>query len=171
MDNFDPKQASTVAKIKKLIPILLSFEFIRFAVTGTLGVITDETIFIIMKYVTNAQPDSFMLFILPVFGYAAAVIQNYLINHYWSFRPKTAGRHASFKSFLNFLVISLISLVPRQIVYWLMPHIFTNGTMAPTIANLFGIMAGMITNYIGCKFIVFRFKDEEPKKIEAKEEK
>ena len=159
--------------LKEVYKALTKFQFMRFCVTGSLGVITDALIYHIFLWLFNVNAgkerttmDTFLLFILPVFGYLAAVIQNYLINHFWTFGKETENHRASFQLFFKFFAVSLFSLVPRYAFYTFL-LIFNNIT--PDLANIGGIAAGMFTNFFGSKFVVFRFRDEV-KRIEPKEE-
>ncbi len=162
--------------LKDVFTALTKFQFMRFCVTGSLGVITDAVIYHVFLWLLHVNAgkdrttaDTILLFILPVFGYVAAVIQNYLINHLWTFKKETAEHRISIKLFGKFFAVSLFSLIPRYAFYTFL-LIFNNIT--PDLANLGGIAAGMFTNFFGSKFVVFRFRDEAVKRIEEpKEEK
>lgn len=147
---------------KPFIKKLLSNQFIKFCVTGGLGVITDAGIYFILVRVLDARDSYFVLKFIWIFGYIAAVIQNYLINHFWTFSDQTKELRISAKAFVKFLVVSLISLVPRYIVYMLVLSYGGEKVMfVPDLANLSGIVAGTIVNFLGSKFIVFKETDDE----------
>lgn len=160
--------------LKDVFTALTKFQFMRFCVTGSLGVITDAVIYHVFLWLLNVNAgkdrttvDTILLFILPVFGYLAAVIQNYLVNHFWTFGKETENHRISLHLFFKFFAVSLFSLIPRYAFYTFL-LIFNNIT--PDLANIGGIAAGMFTNFFGSKFVVFRFREEEPKKIEPKDE-
>ena len=161
--------------LKDVFNALTKFQFMRFCVTGSLGVITDAVIYHVflllfnvdLNKATRTTTDTILLFILPVFGYLAAVIQNYLVNHFWTFGKETENHRISFQLFFKFFAVSLFSLIPRYAFYTFL-LIFNNIT--PDLANIGGIAAGMFTNFFGSKFVVFRFKDEVEKRIEPKDE-
>lgn len=135
---------------------LLSTQFVKFCITGGLGLITDAGIFHLIK-VSFSVENWLLLNIIPVFGYSAAVIQNYIINHFWTFHSQTVNIQLSKDAFIKFLSVSLISLVPRYIVYNLVLGAFTSQSgFVPDIANLSGIIAGTLVNFLGSKFIVFK---------------
>ena len=157
--------------LKGVFDALTKFQFMRFCFTGGLGVITDAVIYHVFLWLFHVNSgnerttvDTILLFILPVFGYMTAVIQNYLINHFWTFGKETENHSASLKLFGKFFAVSLFSLIPRYAFYTFL-LIFNNIT--PDLANLGGIAAGMFTNFFGSKFVVFRFK-ESRKVIEDK---
>ena len=157
--------------LKNVFDALTRFQFMRFCVTGSLGVITDAVIYHVFLWLLNVNAgkdrttaDTILLFILPVFGYIAAVIQNYLVNHLWTFKKETEYHRISVKLFSKFFAVSLFSLIPRYAFYTFL-LIFNNIT--PDLANIGGIAAGMFTNFFGSKFVVFRFREDVNKKIDA----
>lgn len=150
---------------------LTKFQFIRFCVTGSLGVVTDLIISYIVLLVlkssftinldsnTNGLTDKILLCIPPVLGFVAAVIQNYLINHCWTFGKETENHRVSFKLFGKFFGVALFALIPRLIVYVILINNVLNPNSFFNLANFGGIMAGMFFNFFGSKFFVFRFKE------------
>jgi len=85
-----------------------------------------------------------------------------MINHFWTFSTQTKEFNISLRAFVTFLAVSLISLVPRYIVYSLILHYGGAGVrFVPDIANLGGIVAGTIVNFIGSKYFVFKEKKDE----------
>jgi len=165
--------------LKDLLNALTKFQFMRFCVTGSLGVITDMIVSYIILLVlkssftinfdsnTNGLTDDILLGIPPVLGFVAAVIQNYLINHLWTFSKETENHRVSFKLFGKFFGVALFALIPRLIVYFILIHNVLNPDSFFNIANLGGILTGMFFNFFGSKFFVFRFRDET-KQIENK---
>mgnify|MGYP001219924964 CR=1 FL=1 len=147
--------------MKETIRKILSSQFAKFCLTGGLELITDAGIFYFIKKSLGIE-NWFLLNIIPIFGYTAAVAQNYIINHFWTFRSQTVDTTLSKNAFLQFLAVSLISLVPRYIVYNSVLAAFTsNAGLVPDFANFCGIIAGTLVNFLGSKFYVFRKKDNE----------
>jgi putative flippase GtrA len=139
---------------------LLSTQFAKFCITGGLGLITDAGIYHLIK-ISFSIESRILLNVIPIFGYSAAVLQNYIINHFWTFKTQTARTTISKEAFIKFLSVSLISLVPRYIVYNIVLSSFTsNQGFVPDIANLCGIIAGTLVNFLGSKFFVFRGKND-----------
>ena len=162
---------------------LTKFQFIRFCVTGSLGVVTDLIISYIVLLIlkssftinldsaTNGLSDKILLCIPPVLGFIAAVIQNYLLNHFWTFGKETENHRVSFKLFGKFFGVCLFALIPRLIVYTILINNVLNPNSFFNLANFGGIMAGMFFNFFGSKFVVFRFKEEVIKQVEKQIEK
>lgn len=142
--------------MKNLILKLLKLEFVKFCITGGLGLITDVAVFHIMKNVFHAEDSKVLLFIIPIFGYAAAVTQNYLINHLWTFRAQIESQKISKELFFKFFLVSIFALAPRYLVYKVVLDYLGSTMLFPDIANFCGIIAGTIVNFIGSKYLVFR---------------
>ena len=164
--------------LKNVFDALTKFQFMRFCVTGGLGVITDALVSYIVYLLIGVSPEGektiitrILLCIPPVLGFIAAVTQNYLLNHLWTFGKETENHRISFKLYGKFFVVCSFALIPRLLFYYfLLNFVFHNGDTSFNLANLGGIIAGMFINFFGSKFFVFRFREEEPKKIEPKDE-
>ncbi|MFO7735476.1 MAG: GtrA family protein [bacterium] len=136
-----------------------SFQFIKFCITGGLGVVTDHGIFTLITTVWGVSRETCpgIMTVVPVAGYFAAVIQNYIINHHWTFSLKTSGTSVSTSGFLRFTAVSLLSLIPRMLIYNSILFLIPMKTeLLPHIANLCGIAAGTAVNFIGVKYFVFK---------------
>ena len=138
----------------KPLSVLFSPQFIKFCVVGGLGLVTDQTIFfLISRAIDPADP---LVNFIWVVGYGVAVLQNYLINHYWTFKVQTQDTHASGKGFFAFFVISLTALIPRFLTYKAVLLLFGATPLFLNLANLCGIAAGTVVNFLGSKFLVFK---------------
>lgn len=93
-------------------------------------------------------------------SFAAAVINSYFLNKYWTFKAQNASE-LNTKQFSQFLIISIVGIsINDAIVYGIAtftsplfgfsPQIWTN------TAKIFATLASMIWNFIGYKFIVFK---------------
>jgi putative flippase GtrA len=131
----------------------MAHEFLKFAITGFLGTITNLVIFFILVDI-NELPS------IPVsiFCFIIAGTQNYILNHTWSFKTKTQGEKPTLKKLMQFLAGSLLGLAINIIVmktittYIILPFVF--------IAQGCGILAGMIINFIISKFFIFKKGDK-----------
>jgi dolichol-phosphate mannosyltransferase len=128
-------------------------EFIKFALTGGLGTITNLLIFFVCA-------DKFGLPEIPVsIGcFFIAGTQNYIINHKWSFADKTEKSPPSIKQWALFLCASLLGLAINIVVmtlaiaHWPLPYKF--------IAQATGIAAGMAINFTLSKLFVWGRKND-----------
>lgn len=94
-------------------------------------------------------------------SFAAAVINSYFLNKYWTFKAQNAGEESKTKQFSQFLIISIVGIsINDAIVYGIAtftsplfgfsPQIWTNA------AKIIATLASMVWNFIGYKFIVFK---------------
>jgi len=126
-------------------------EFLKFAVTGGLGTVTNLVIFFLCADVSGLHeiPVSIGCFL-------TAATQNYFINHFWSFRKTTKSSAPSFKKWMFFISASLVGLMLNLLVMktvlalWNPPY--------KVIAQGAGILAGMLVNFAFSKHIIFKYK-------------
>jgi len=124
-------------------------QFLKFAVTGGLGTITNLAVFFVFADLLGLPeiPVSIGCFLI-------AVTQNYILNHLWSFKTHTLGAGLSIKRWGLFVASSLLGFAVNIIVMklillrWALPYKF--------IAQALGIAAGMAINFILSKYAVFK---------------
>jgi putative flippase GtrA len=129
-------------------------QFLRFAITGGLGTITNLFLFFIFadKAGLREMPVSIGCFLI-------AGTQNYIINHKWSFRQNMGKEALSIKKWVRFIAASLLGLVVNvvvmqgMIIHFVLPYKF--------IAQACGIAAGMVANFFLSKVVVFNRKRQE----------
>jgi dolichol-phosphate mannosyltransferase len=144
-------------KLINLIKSSADLKIFKFALVGALGTITNLAIFFLL--VDKLKFDKTIISIL-VFIIAGA--QNYILNHIWTFRQNTRGEKISLKGLLKFLGTALIGLAVNLLVLNLTVKFINLPYVA--IAQGIGILAGMIFNYIGSKYFVFKKKKEKDAK-------
>ncbi|GHV36277.1 hypothetical protein AGMMS50268_29470 [Spirochaetia bacterium] len=126
-------------------------QFVKFAITGGLGTVTNLAIFFVCvdKLSLSEIPVSIICFLI-------AGTQNYIINHKWSFVQNMAYKKLSIKTWAMFIGASLLGLAVNIIVlkivlsHFIFPFKF--------IAQGCGILAGMAINFIVSKLVIFRGK-------------
>ncbi|MDR2098261.1 MAG: glycosyltransferase family 2 protein, partial [Spirochaetaceae bacterium] len=129
-------------KIKKIGGIDNGIDqFVKFAVTGALGTITNLAFFFF-------GADVFRLPEIPVsiFCFLTAASQNYVINHIWSFRRDTAKTGLSFRNWARFITGSLCGLAVNITVMVIILNNFT--PPFKFLAQAAGIACGMVINFI-----------------------
>jgi putative flippase GtrA len=129
-------------------------EFLKFALTGGLGTLTNLAIFFVFADLLklNAVPVSAGCFVI-------AATQNYFFNHLWSFRAQTGSEAPSLIKWLKFMAGSLLGLAINLSVLKLVILYFDPAYKF--IAQACGIAAGMIINFLISKFFVFRKKGKQ----------
>jgi dolichol-phosphate mannosyltransferase len=141
---------SAVWKIKKNLGRDTGLDqFVKFAVTGGLGTITNLAVFFMLadKAGLEEVPVSVGCFLI-------ASGQNYVVNHKWSFRQTTADEGLSVKKWIQFTAGSLAGLTVNIAVM----KIMLAAMVLPfkSVAQACGIAAGMMLNFGFSKFVIFR---------------
>ena len=126
-------------------------QFIKFAVTGGLGTLTNLIIFFLCTDIGGLPEIQ-----ISIACFLIAVTQNYIINHKWSFKSSIGEKTLSVKRWLRFIAISLLGLGVNLLVMKTMLQHFD--LPYKVIAQAVGIAAGMAVNFIMAKLFVFRKK-------------
>jgi dolichol-phosphate mannosyltransferase len=129
------------------------YQFLKFAITGGLGTITNLSIFFIFADLLGFYqiPVSIACFLI-------AATQNYFINHFWSFNKVNKNTAPSLKKWVFFIGASLAGLalnifvMETIVIYWNPPY--------KVIAQTMGIVAGMFVNFFASKYVIFKTKKE-----------
>jgi putative flippase GtrA len=92
-------------------------QFVKFAVVGALGTIVNLAVLkltlLLWGQFSESTPFAVEAFASGL-AFAVAVVNNYLLNRWWTFRSSgTMGTE-----FLKFLVVSLCGLVLNELVFW-----------------------------------------------------
>ena len=139
-----------VFKIKKSVGVDSGIDqFFKFAVTGGLGAITNLVVFFLFVDIASFRPVP-----VSILCFFVAGIQNYILNHKWSFKQNILSQPLSFKRCFLFLCGSLlgylvnISIMSFMVSQFVLPW--------KTIAQACGITGGMLINFLVSKFVVFR---------------
>jgi putative flippase GtrA len=127
-------------------------QFIKFGITGSLGTVTNLLIFFLCADLLNLPeiPISIGCFLI-------AGMQNYIINHKWTFSLVMSKSALTVKKYFLFLSGSLAGLLVNITV---MTSIIMNVNLPyKFIAQACGIVAGMLINFGISKTLVFRRKN------------
>ena len=126
---------------------ILKIRFIKFGIVGFLGTITNLGFFFVLVDILkfNASLISAAVFLI-------AGAQNYTLNQIWTFRDVT-GTRLSFKAFAKFILVAIVGLGANLLVLNLLLHFFV--LPYQVIAQGIGILAGMLVNFAGSKYLVF----------------
>jgi putative flippase GtrA len=89
--------------------------FVKFAMVGALGSVTDFLILNVLIQMFGAS-----LFVANTFSFTAAVMQNFALNRRWTF-PESREREAG-GQLLRFAVVSLLGLAINQVVFLTVHH-------------------------------------------------
>jgi len=164
MENADPTTVIPVAaeesKMKKLIK-----QFSKFFVIGIINTIVDIGILNAETLITGAK-EGYPYAIQKGFSFLVAVTMSYFMNKYWAFQDKAKENQG--RKFSQFLFVSLIGMAinitaATVVVTYLkapvngMLHMsFLTDQVWVTIGALCGSASGLIWNFVGYKFWVFK---------------
>lgn len=138
----------------KKIAELYENSLLRFLFVGTLGTIVNVIIFFVFADYLN-----FNASISSIIAFCIAVTQNYFLNHLWSFK-KFVNFKVNWKSYIKYVCVNIFGLIVNLIVLNLILMQF-NPTIKAT-AQLSGVLAGTLFNFILSKFYVFNNKSKIP---------
>ena len=147
-------------KIKRLVK-----QFSKFFVIGVINTLVDIVILNIETLATGAK-EGYPYAIQKGFSFMIAVIFSYFMNKYWAFQDK--NKKGEGKKFSQFIFVSLVGMAINMtaatlvVTYLKVPvngilHMsFLTDQIWVTIGALCGSASGLIWNFIGYKFWVFK---------------
>ena len=121
----------------------------KFLTVGLLGTLTNLILFYIFvdRWDFSALPVSTIIFLI-------SSIQNYYLNHIWTFSDRTVNQPVGLSSYVKYLFIALAGLGINLFLLWGILFLFT--PPLKVIAQTFGIAGGTIINFMGSKYWVFK---------------
>lgn len=135
-------------------------QVLRFAATGLLGSVTNLLFFFLSADYYAFLPVN----IAAILAFIVAGSQNYIFNSLWSFRsPGGLSVGLSWSRWLKFLLFSVVGLGANLIVLniLLLLPAFSSLDFGKSLAQFFGILAGMVFNFIASKYYVFAQKSRK----------
>lgn len=139
-------------------------QFFRFAIIGVINTGVDLLVLNLLMIIFD-QRDGIYFTMFKTVSFAIAVISSYFLNKYWAFEDKNKKEET--KKFSQFIAVSivgaLINVGIASLVVSLRPDAFitaisvdTFNTYWANFAALCGTAIGLIWNFLGYKFIVFK---------------
>jgi len=116
-----------------------SKEFFKFCVVGTSGVFVNMGLFILLTRVFGIVLE----YASPV-AIEISIISNFILNNIWTFKSRSGGS-SLLKRFFRFHIVSFFAGIVNYIT--LLSFVYGLG-LIDVIANLIGIAAGTIVNYV-----------------------
>lgn len=130
----------------------------RFALVGGIGFVADAFLFAIVYY--GGQWPIMQARILS-FIFAATV--TWLGNRVFTFADQRAT--GKFLQWVKFMGCATISALPNFIVFKLATYALGNEGVSAMLALVFGVMAGMVSNFLFSHLWVFRSRNTHGKAI------
>jgi putative flippase GtrA len=150
--------------------ISVIWQLAKFSVTGVLNVLVDFTVLIVLIFLfrnyLNVNPSDILLgtgiiitfySLFKAVSFIVANVNSYFWNKYWTFeetRDKKSG-------FLQFFIVSIIGFVVNVVIASLIFNVFSSVEKISSeqwalIGAAAGTVVGLIWNFLGYKFIVFK---------------
>ena len=138
---------STKEVINYLFHVLnLAPDYVRFAIVGATGTMVNLGILALLRYVFEV-PHAYASAV----AIEASVINNFILNDVWTF--KSSKKAGTLRRFIKFHLSSALGLLTQ----WLVSYVIYYAMLSQSIiAQLVGILAGFIVNYILSKKFVWR---------------
>lgn len=138
-------------------------QFIRFGLIGGMNTGVDLVILNILMFSTGLfEGPPYSAF--KTISFAAAATFSYFMNKKWAFKDDSKEKEV--KKFSQFFAVSIIGAVinvsvATLVVTYLKPvlganFLFLNDGLWGSVGALFGTAVGLIWNFLGYKFIVFK---------------
>ena len=121
----------------------------KFLAVGLLGTISNLTLFYIFvdRLMFPALQISIITFLI-------ASLQNYILNHFWTFTKTSDAEPPKILNYFRFLFVAMIGLFVNLLILWW--FIETFDPTIKVIAQAFGIAGGTMFNFLGSKYWVFK---------------
>ena len=121
----------------------------KFLAVGLLGTISNLTLFYIFvdRLMFPALQISIITFLI-------ASLQNYILNHFWTFTKIMDAEPPKILNYFRFLFVAMIGLFVNLLILWW--FIETFDPKIKVIAQAFGIAGGTMFNFLGSKYWVFK---------------
>lgn len=131
-------------RIKRNLPNL-----IRFGTVGSVGAVINFSV-----YVAASQYANLGVNLSSICAFSIAVGNNYVLNHLWTFRAQNEDNPVNFRQFFYYLLGNIQGLVINLVV--LNAVVMLAGIEYHLLGQAFGILLGMISNFIFAKKLVFK---------------
>ena len=121
----------------------------KFLAVGLLGTISNLTLFYI--FVDRLMFPGLQISIIT---FLIASLQNYILNHFWTFTKARDAEPPKILNYFRFLFVAMIGLFVNLLILWW--FIETFDPKIKVIAQAFGIAGGTMFNFLGSKYWVFK---------------
>ena len=121
----------------------------QFLIVGLLGTVTNLVLFYFLVDKLSYPPIP-----ISVLAFLLASMQNYLLNHFWTFNKSVGNKFPKILDYFRFLSVSLIGLSVNLFILWW--YINTFDPSIKVVAQAIGIAGGTSINFLGSKYWVFK---------------
>ena len=121
----------------------------KFLAVGLLGTISNLTLFYIF-----VDRQMFPALQISIITFLIASLQNYILNHFWTFTKTMDAEPPKILNYFRFLFVAMIGLFVNLLILWWVIETFDPNIKV--IAQAFGIAGGTMFNFLGSKYWVFK---------------
>ncbi len=129
-------------------------KLIKFGVVGSTGAIINFSV-----YYFVFEQLHFGVNLSAIFAFCISVINNYILNHWWTFSAENKGNPVNIRQFIYYFMGNLQGLGINLII--LNMTIYFMGMDYHLVGQALGIICGMTSNFIFAKRIVFSERKEK----------
>ena len=124
----------------------------KFLTVGLLGTLTNLILFYIFvdRWDFSALPVSTIIFLI-------SSIQNYYLNHIWTFADRTVNHPVGLIYYVKYLFVALTGLGINLLLLWGLLYFFS--PPLKVMAQAVGIAGGTLINFLGSRYWVFNKND------------
>lgn len=126
-------------------------KLIRFGMVGMTGTIINFSV-----YFTASEVAHLGLNLSAILAFSVAVVNNYILNHRWTFKAVNGNNVINFRHFIYYLIGNIQGLAINLVVLNLV--VFFVGIKFHLLGQMLGILFGMLSNFIFAKEFVFTTK-------------
>ncbi|MBV8740783.1 MAG: GtrA family protein [Sinobacteraceae bacterium] len=127
----------------------LSNAFIRFAAVGVIGFLVDAGVLTLLSRGWGMN-----LYLARCFSFGTASLVTFLLNRRFTFTG--ARQQSAVKEYLRYMTVQSVGSLTNLAVFMVMVGLFPQFATTPVIPLAFGSAAGLIVNFAGSRFWVFR---------------
>ena len=121
----------------------------KFLAVGLLGTITNLALFYFFVDILM-----FPALQISMITFLIASLQNYILNHFWTFTKTMNAEPPKILNYFRFLFVAMIGLFINLLILWWVIETFD--PKIKVIAQAFGIAGGTMFNFLGSKYWVFK---------------
>lgn len=121
------------------------FEFIRFAVVGSISTVINYSIFFFLFQFAEIH-----YLLASAIGFVVGIFVSYFLNRAFTFKSSTENKG---REFLSYLCVCLVSLGLSIFTLRIAVSFFM---INPLLSNVFAICVSTFSNFFGAKSFVFR---------------
>lgn len=122
----------------------MAVQFIKFGLVGVLNTALHYTVFYILYSFVGLN-----YLLASAIGYAAGLINSYILNRNWTFKSHDIDRKREFARFawVNLLSLGVNLAALKAFVAW--------GGLQPEVAQVLAILFSLVANFVGNRFWTF----------------